>query len=619
MRKNFVLFVLIPLLVVAVVVYLFIDRWIEAGLETAGEAIVGAKVEIDNLHLSLSPLGIRFSRMQVANPRDPWKNLFETGTVQFAMNFGQLLRAKYIIETMEINDLILGTKRTTDGSLPAGRKTAEEPSSGGPSFSAMAQDLLDKSVEKTPLYDIAQLRKGINIDSLIKAQDFLSVRHIDTLKARATTATQQWQGIQTDLEKSRQQITEISRNVQTINPSQLKSPDQIVAAISTADNAYKSINETVATLNTRKESVAGEIKKIAAAVDSIDDLARQDLQKVKTLVRLPDLKTSGIAEALLGRTMLEDVHQYMEWIDFARTHVRRYQSKPEMEKPVRMRGQNIHFPVERAYPKLWIQKALISGGTDRKQDPDFMEVRGEVRNITNDQTVTGLPMTAALDGSRGTDLVLALKALFDRTKDLPLDEYHGTVSGIRLAEVKLGRSDFLPSSISEAHVASGIDISIPGTRFDGRMKAQFRNLTMKFGSEPRSVGERIARQVLQGVHGFDVTLRLWNTQHAFDMAFATDLDDQFARGLKDALGAELTRLEGEIRGKVEARVAEKRKEFEALYTAKRQEAEKQLAAYQKLVNDNLAIVDAKKAELTAQLEKQKKGLLDDAVNKLFKK
>jgi len=97
MRKKFILFILIPLLILLVVTYLFIDRWIESGLESAGENIVGARVEIDNLSLGISPLGIRFDRLQVANPRDPWKNLFETGRVAFAMNFGQLLRGKTIV------------------------------------------------------------------------------------------------------------------------------------------------------------------------------------------------------------------------------------------------------------------------------------------------------------------------------------------------------------------------------------------------------------------------------------------------------------------------------------------------------------------------------------------
>ncbi len=81
MRKNFILFVLIPFIIFAVVAYFFIDRWIESGIEYAAEDAVGARVEIDNLSVTFSPLGLKFSKLQVADPSDPWKNIFETGKV----------------------------------------------------------------------------------------------------------------------------------------------------------------------------------------------------------------------------------------------------------------------------------------------------------------------------------------------------------------------------------------------------------------------------------------------------------------------------------------------------------------------------------------------------------
>lgn len=73
MRKKLIFFALVPVLALCVVLYLFADQWIESGLEAAGEGAVGAKVEIDNLKLSISPVAIEFSRLQVASPKDPWK------------------------------------------------------------------------------------------------------------------------------------------------------------------------------------------------------------------------------------------------------------------------------------------------------------------------------------------------------------------------------------------------------------------------------------------------------------------------------------------------------------------------------------------------------------------
>ncbi|HQT92644.1 MAG TPA: hypothetical protein PL001_11535 [Candidatus Kryptobacter bacterium] len=166
-RKKFVYFALIPSVVLLIVVYLFIASWVASGLESVGEAMTGAKVEIQHLSVTLSLLGIRWENLQVADPNEQMKNIFETGEVQVALNFGQLLRGKYIIETMEVNNLVFGTQRTTSGALP--KKPAAEQGSMGPSMfsSLMGQASAAIGVDKlqTPNFDLASGKKLLNTDS----------------------------------------------------------------------------------------------------------------------------------------------------------------------------------------------------------------------------------------------------------------------------------------------------------------------------------------------------------------------------------------------------------------------------------------------------------------------
>ena len=56
-----------------------------------------------------------------------------------------------------------------------------------------------------------------------------------------------------------------------------------------------------------------------------------------------------------------------------------------------------------------------------------------------------------------------------------------------------------------------------------------------------------------------------------------------------------------------------------LYTAKKAQVEQQRAQYQSLVTEKISLVDAKKKELEERLEKAKKGALDEAVKRIFKK
>ena len=582
MRKNFVYFVLIPLIILGIVLYFFHDRWIESGLEYAGEQVTGARVEIDNLSLSVSPLGLTMARLQVANPDDPWFNLFETRTIRFAMDPGQLLRGKYIIETMEVDDAIVGTKRSTDGSLPgiaAKQRAASKPGS----FTALAEEVLARSVEKTPIFDPAMLRNGINIDSLIKAVDLRSISHIETLKTRATLATTEWKATLADVEQIQQRLALMDSAVRSINPSALKDVASITAAITTVDDTRKNVNDIVTTYTTRKDAITADMQQISDAVAKIDDIAADDYRKILALARLPNIDAMGIAEVLVGKQLLREVKTYLSYVDLAREKIQDYAPKQEIETPPRMKGQDISFPTDRAYPKFWIKAIKVSGGTDKAQHPEFFYARGEVKNITSDQRVTRMPLTVDLKGSRGTTVHATLAALFDRRRSEPLDEYKAEITGVPLASFAIGREDFLPATITGATLGTAVTLKIPGQSFDAKTNLDFRTMAISYATAPSNVGERLAREVLDGVNGFDVDLRLWNSPEGFKAALATDLDEQFASRVKAVIGAELTKLQADIRGRVNVFVNAKRKEFEAIYTAKRAQAEKVLAEYQAAV------------------------------------
>jgi len=613
MRKKFVYFIFIPLVVLCLVVYLFIDRWVESGLESTGEAVVGAKVEIDNLRVSLSPIAIEFSRLQVANAHDRWKNVFETGNVRFALNFGQLLRGKYIIETMEVNGLVLGTKRSTDGSLP---KPPPKPSE--PSLLSGATASLTNEAQKAPVFDISKIRKELKIDSLLNVQNLRSVQYIDTLKRRVQEASQQWQSTLNDIEKSKQRISEIRSNIVAINVNELKTVESITAALGNANNAYKGLMDLNETFKNRRTAVTDQINRLYASAGAIDDLAKADYETVKRLARLPDLSTQGIAKLLLGREILQKVNTYISYADFARTNIPKYTSKPANEKPPRFKGQDISFPVEQSYPKWWIKKIAISGGEDKNQNPEYFYAKGEVKNVSANQRLTGLPLTIALAGSKAGGGSFTIDASFDRRPDIPIDKYKVTASDIPETDIAFGQADFVPSRITKTRINASADASVPGDQFDANLKLVFHDLSLVFDRAPQNDVERITREVLASITGFNVGLRMWNTGGPLNVALSTDLDDQLAARTKKVIGDELARLQNDIRAKVNQVIADKRAEFDKIFNQKKEDALSPLRSYESLVNQNLSLLDGKKKELDARIDQAKKKGLQDALKGLFK-
>lgn len=614
MRKKFVYFIFVPVLLLALVVYFFIDGWIESGLESAGEGAVGAKVEIDNLRLTLSPIAIQFSRLQVANPKDPWQNIFETGKVRFALNFGQLLRGKYIIETMEINNLILGTKRSTDGSLPKPPAKKSESSIFGEATSSVTRE-----AQKAPVFDLNKIRKELKIDSLLNVQNLRSVQYLDTLKQRVQEAGQQWQATLNDIEKSKQRISEIQTNIAAINPNELKTVESITSALNNANNAYKGLNDLNDTFKNRRTVVTDQINRLALSVNTVNDLAKSDYEMVRRLARLPDLSTQGIANLLLGRDILQKVNTYLSWIDFARTNIPKYVAKPDDQKPPRFKGQDISFPVEQAYPKWWIKKIAISGGEDKNQNPEYFYATGEVRNVSANQRITGFPLTVDLTGTKAGGSAFTLDASFDRRPEIPIDKYEITASNLAAGDITFGQADFVPSRITNGMINASAEATVPGNQFDSNVKLAFRNLSLVFDRNPQNDVERIARDVLSSISAFNVGLRMWNTAGPLNVALTTDLDDQLAARTKKIIGDELARLQNDIRAKVDQRIAEKRAEFEKLFNQKKDEALSQLRSYETLLNQNLSLLDGKKKEIQARIDQAKKKGLEDALKGLFKK
>lgn len=627
MRKKIVYFIFIPAIIVFVVVYLFIDSWITSALEYAGEKVVGAKVEIEHLHLSINPIGIEFARLQVTDPSDGWKNLFETGKVKFALNFGQLLRGKFIIETMEMNNLIIGTKRTTDGSIPKPKEEKPEPVSTSPSLTDQAMSALAPSGSKpTVSFDIDRIKRELKVDSLLNPNNLVSYRQLDSLKHQIDAASIQWQTTLDNFDKSKAKLADIETKTKAINLNNIKNLQEANEALNNVKSILNNANEVKTSFNERKSVLTESVNKFSGSLKGIDGLIAQDYQKILSQAHLPDISMKGLGALVLGKDVLAKAYVYLGYIEMAKSKIHNSPEKPPIEEaPKRFKGQNINFPIERAYPKFWIKKILISGGTDKAQEPQYFYAKGQVLNITNDQRITGFPLTVDLMATKGGSTTLSLDASFDRRKEPAVDNYKATLTGLPIHEMSIGQSDFLPSKVTNTVADASITVEVPGSYFEANTKITFENLKFIFTRDPNGMVERIVHDVLASIKNFIVQLHMWRNKDKFDVAFSTDLDDQLASRTKQAIGNEVAKIQADLRNKLNAMIANKRQDIEKLYNEKKDMVSKRLKTYENQVNDKLALVDSKKKEVDNRIEQEKKKQTDslqkkakDALKGIFK-
>lgn len=615
MRKNALYFLPIPFAILFVIFYFFLDSWVESTLEESIESVTGAKVEIDDLHIKYFPVGVEWSRIQVANPYDPWTNLFETSNVKCELDANQLLRKKIIIETVEVYGLGIGSKRTTSGELQESRRKKSTLISAESAFRKSADNAFKEVLKTTPIFDLVKLKNGFNPDSLIKILDIKSVAKMDSVKQQVLHASKQWDNSINDFEASKTKVLEIEAKIKAIDPSQLKNPQNIISAISVVDNSIKTINEVKSSFESRFNSINSDLKTLSVSVDSVDDFVKKDFQHLKDMARLPSINTPSIAQLLVGNEMYKRAMSYLGYADMARANVKKYQPEPEYEKPSRFEGQNISFPALKSYPKFWIKQIIVKGG----KSGDVFAGKGQIKNISNDQNVVGLPITADISGNLSNKRSIELKGLIDRRNDVPFDQYSAKLSGVPTGDFNLGKSDFLPAKIKNSILSSTVSISLPGKSFDSNVDFKLSSISLEFVKEPKNIFESIVRQVLERVKDININLRMWNTKGSMDIALATDLDDQIAKRLKEVVGGELVKLQNQLKAKFDSFIAGKRNEFEKIYNSKISEIRDKINAYQSLIDDKLNLVEAKKKELTDRLEKEKSGLIENKLKDLFKK
>ena len=96
---------------------LVVDGVVKRLIERTGTAVVGAKVELDAVDVTLFPLGATLKRLQVTDPDAPMQNAVEIADMAFGVESLQLLRGKVIIDEMAVDGIQFGTPRKASGAV----------------------------------------------------------------------------------------------------------------------------------------------------------------------------------------------------------------------------------------------------------------------------------------------------------------------------------------------------------------------------------------------------------------------------------------------------------------------------------------------------------------------
>ena len=607
MRIKGLIFLVVVIAIVVVLGLLFTDRWLETRLERLGTGIVGAKVEIDHLDVSLLGLHMRWDSLQVTDPKQTMKNMLTTGETGFDLQMMPLLSKKVIIDDIMATNVTSGTDRTTDGKIEKKPKKKEKK----PNVITKTIDRLQDEVKAAPAWNIADFSQKVNADSILKIMNITSPDKIDSLRSVLSNTYQTWDSTfqavnwQGDLQYLESRVT-------SIDPASIQTVDGLQTALRTLDTVNQKVDSLETVVIQAKREFQSDLDSTRYLVGQVDDWIAADYQNALAKAKLPDLGAENIAQFIFGGKVVSQATQVLNLVNTAREYSAKFKSdKPKKENPPRLKGQTIYFTAQQKLPSFWIKKVSLSGHTTRG-----LKISGELLNVVSQQKVIGVPTTFAVGGERGDGASLDINGELNYLGESPSEQISFKMAGMPMNQVRLSESALFPRSIEKGRGMLDWRLKIGGDQLIGNLDLEADRLDFEFAEVSGDKMDETIRRIFTSLNRIDLQASLQSTDEKTEFGLNSNIDDVFANELKNIVGEEIAAARERIENEVDSRVSEKKAEFDAYVAEKTESLEQKMNELQELIDTQKQMIEDKKQELEERIEEEKSNLKEEAKDKL---
>ena len=611
-RWKGIIFLVVIIGIFIVLSIIFTDRWLEHKIEQTGTSIAGAKVEVDNLDLSFTDLKIRWDRIQVTDRKHTMKNLIETGTCEFDMEFWPLLSKKVVIENLAITGLRTNTDRQTDGKI----ELKEKKSSAEPGFIEKTAERLTEQVSSNVASQFTSIKQKVNVDSIMALLQIQSVSQISALQSDLTQNYDTWQKQLTQL-NYKNDLDKLNAQVNAIDVNKINNLDGLQTALKSADKIKQSLDSLNKSIKNTRGNLSSDLNSARQRLGQVDDWVKADYERAMAMAKLPDLNMQNIGKMIFGARLVNQVNQYLGYAAMAREYANKFKSdKPEKEpSPPRMKGQNIHFYNKNARPDFWIKNITLSGQTN-----DGISLKGEVKNIVSNQRQIGKTTDIYVGGSKENAATITFTGILNYLQDQPAELFNLKYNGFSLANTSISSSKLLPNKIQKGNGSVDASFSLLGDQLDGHIKFIGNNLMFDFGDQvakPANKFDDIIQSIVRSINMIDLIAKIKGTKDNLDFALNSNLDDLFVKKTKEILSSEVEEAKNKLKARVDAEVAKQRQKLDSLIKEKESQLNAEVEKYEQQLKQQTATVENKKKEIEKSITKNK-GNLEKKAKDLLK-
>lgn len=529
-----------PLLILFVIAcvlwWLFADGIARRESQRVGTQMLGAKVEIQDLHLDLKNGDVSIRGLTIASPHEAFKNLLQADEIIADLDMVPLTEKKIVIDRIVANGLRFGTPRQTDGRVAA--KSGE-----GIAGRVLAETRDWANQFQIPLLQLATGK--ISIDSL-DPRRLSTIPAATALGERADSSRRAWQAAFDTLHLG-PALDSASATLEKLKRARATDLSTLNEARQALDR-LKRARDRVTTLD---RNVTQGVSNLKSGLAGLDSARRRDYAFARSLLKLPSLDAPAVGAALFAPGAIKPFERVLYWAQLAR----RYMPPGLLPRAttgtsrVRRAGEDIRFPKERALPRFLLRNAelsfLLHPNSDQPQ-----RYAGTLSGLTSDPAVYGRPTNF---GATGPQLVAG--GLLNHLHGVPVDTAGATVGGIRFPAFQVPG---VPVRLDPGAAVTQLGFNLNGDTIHARFAIRSTNVrwARDSGFANSTIGDLIWRAV-SGISNLDVEARLSGELHHPDLAVRSNLDQAIASRLTAVLGEEVAAAERQIRQRVDSLVNDK--------------------------------------------------------------
>jgi len=497
--------------------FVFADMLVKKGIEAGGSRAVGAKVELADADISLFPLGLDLTGLQVTNPDELMRNIVEIDHIHVSLETAYLLQRKIVSDEMLVDGVRLDTPRKVSGRLPD-RPEPKKPEK-------------DKDKKEGRLIELPKLSVS-SVDDILKQEKLKTVEEVERFRSDIKAEREKYEALLKTL-PDKQKLAGYQDRIKNLKGS--KSLGSLFGAANEVSAVKKDIENDINQLKNVKGDLQGKVAEYQNRLVRLKDLPMEDFQRLKEKYSLSSQGLGNMALLLFGP-------QYGEWIskgislyEKARPYLTKSNAGPEKVEeaaPVRGKGIDIKFREYEPIPDFLARIARVSLLLD------VGDLKGEIRDIASDQTIYGKPVSFLFSG-RKLKMIneVSFQGSLDRTAvNQAVDTVSGRFTGYRISDAVLSKDSGFPITLKNASADISLDLQIRNQQIESKVVSRLDSVVFSTGDTGENDLLRSAiRDALAGISQFQIKAGLTGTLEKNDVKVESDIDKVMGNAVKNAV------------------------------------------------------------------------------------